>query len=234
MLDAVGAGLALEVLLIRDGDPGAHARVAGAVPSTAAPPAARSVARAALEGAGTLATTPPVIAVAQRPAVRGGAALEAFLADLDPERLLVLGVAGVADPGNLGALARSAEAAGASAVVVAEGGARPFTGKALRGSMGSLLRLPVFEIDAAAEAIEILGRGGVSQCTARTRGGRALGEYAFRRRCAVWMTSETGEAPAALDAVDGVTIPMAGNVESLNVNVAGALMLFEVARRWRG
>ena len=51
---------------------------------------------------------------------------------------LVLGVVGVADPGNLGALVRVAEAAGASAVIVAPGGARPFGPKSLRGSMGSL------------------------------------------------------------------------------------------------
>jgi TrmH family RNA methyltransferase len=148
-----------------------------------------------------------------------------------PDALVVV-AAGLQDPGNLGALARSAEAAGASALVVLSGGGsrgcRPWNEKALRGSMGSLLRLPVFEPDAA-ELRELLRRRGFRQAIARTRGGRAPDAFDWSGRVALWITGETGEDPGAL-AAEGVTIPMASGVESLNVTVAASVLLFAAGR----
>lgn len=53
----------------------------------------------------------------------------------------------------------------------------------------------------------------------------------FRERTVVWMSGETGEAPPELSVCDPITIPMRGEVESLNVTVAGALMLFAARQR---
>jgi TrmH family RNA methyltransferase len=216
--DAIGAGLEAELLLVREDLADRFEDLAG--------PSTRRVAEPLFDRLGTLSTPPGVLGVFARPAVLGEAALEA---DLD-RHALVLGVAGVADPGNLGALARCAEAAGATALVVAPGGARPFTPKALRGSMGSLLRLDVYEVGDLERVVSALGGAGFDQCVAATRGGDALGDRRFGERVAIWMSAETGEAPAALEACAPVSIPMAGEVESLNVTVAGALMLFAARR----
>ena len=79
-------------------------------------------------------------------------------------------------------------------------------------------------------AVSALGGAGFDQCVAATRGGDAPGDRRFGERVAIWMSAETGEAPVALEACAPLTIPMAGEVESLNVTVAGALMLFAARR----
>ena len=124
VLDALGAGLEAELLLVREDQVELLARHEG--------PRTLAVAPSLFERLGTLSTPPGVLGIFPRPTRLDGAALEGEFGRHD----LVLGVAGIADPGNLGALARCAEAAGATALVVAPGGARPFTPKALRGSMG--------------------------------------------------------------------------------------------------
>ena len=143
----------------------------------------------------------------------------------------MLVAAGVADPGNLGALARSAEAAGARALCTLAGGASPWNEKALRGSMGSLLRLPVHALRVArAAALAALPR--YRHVRAATRGGhpvaalrlvraaRAVGQLRDRRR----------DRRGAGARFEDVTIPMARGPESLNVTVAAALLLFAAGR----
>ncbi|MCE9594081.1 MAG: RNA methyltransferase [Planctomycetes bacterium] len=171
-----------------------------------------------------LATAPGVLAIASAPAER---ALERLAVDA---RTLLLAIAGVADPGNLGALARSAEAVGASGIVVVDGGASPWSDKALRGSMGSLLRVPVFNARDAASAARTLAARGVRGVAAATRGGGDYRAFDWSRPLVLWVGSETGELPAGLDGVARVSIPMQGAVESLNVAVATSLLLFEAAR----
>ena len=142
--------------------------------------------------------------------------------------------AGVQDPGNLGAIARAAEAAGASGLVVTGGGARPFGAKALRGSMGSLLRVPVaVEADAGACARE-LKEAGWRQAIGRARGGTSHARFDWRGPLALWLAAESGDLPAEVQeearGFEGVTIPMAGGVESLNVATAAAILCFAAGR----
>ena len=181
----------------------------------------RSCAAGLLDGIGALKTTPSLAAVFREPPTFE---LRALVGGDGPA--LLLGVAGIADPGNLGALLRVAEAAGARGAVVSRGGARPFGAKALRGSMGSLFRVRVAEPPTLREAVEYFHAHQFSQVIASTRGGEPMGTYAFAERTIIWMTSETGDVPEELTSCDRVTIPMGGQVESLNVTVAGALMLY--------
>lgn len=176
-----------------------------------------------MEGLGALKTAPGLAGIFHVPA---DLALGALGAAVGEGPALILGVAGIADPGNLGALVRVAEAAGAAAVVIASGGARPFGPKALRGSMGSLFRVPVVEVQRLGDAVTTLNTLGFEQCVAATRGGHTLHDHPFTQRTVLWMTSETGETPEELAACKGITIPMRGQVESLNVTVAGALLLY--------
>lgn len=167
-----------------------------------------------------LKTSPGILAIAATPPP-----LDIARIPLD-ERSILLVAAGVADPGNLGALARSAEAFGAVALLVARGGASPWGEKALRGSMGSLLRLPVGydrDADGLAEALESRR---VRNVRAATRGGKDARSFDWKGPIAIWVGSETGAMPARAERFEAVTIQMAGEVESLNVSVAASLLLF--------
>jgi TrmH family RNA methyltransferase len=190
--------------------------------------AVRAVRAELLAGAGTLETSPGCIGLAREPRPRTLAELPAR-ADA-----LVAVAAGIQDPGNLGALARTAEAAGASALVVIRGGCRPWNPKALRGSMGSLLRLLVLEIEPTAASVDELTKRGFRHVRARPRGGRPHDAFDWSGRVALWLAGETGAFPGELaratGAFEGVSIPMQGGVESLNVNAAAAVLLFAARR----
>ena len=143
---------------------------------------------------------------------------------------LLVCVAGVSDPGNLGAIARSAEAFGACGLVIAKGGASPWRSKTLRGSMGSLLRLPVLDrVEPSAIAAE-LTRLGWRHTLAATRGGVDPRDHDWSGPTALWLTGETGALPDLGVAHTSVTIPLDARVESLNVAVAAAVLVFAARR----
>lgn len=177
-----------------------------------------------LDSASAVKTSQGVVALAPLPAPR-----TLSNTHLGPEAL-VLVVAGVADPGNLGALARSAEAAGAEAIGVLAGGVSPWNPKVLRGAMGSLLRLPVLRWDDPPSASAELADHGFRQVRAATRGGCAPAQFDWTGRVALWMGAESGELPPTCDSFERITIPMRAAVESLNVTVAGSLLLFAAGR----
>lgn len=180
----------------------------------------RRVEREHLARVSELETSPGILALARAPVARDLAGLEPSAAP----RVLV--VAGIADPGNLGALSRSAEASGFGELVVVAGGARPFGSKALRGSMGSLLRLRVHEAREASAVGEHLARAGYRQVAAATRGGTDWRAFDWSSPIALWVGGEAGDAPLDVPGLERVSIPMAGQVESLNVTVATSLLLF--------
>ena len=148
---------------------------------------------------------------------------------------LVLVAAGIQNPGNLGALLRTAEAAGATGAILA-GCADAWSWKALRGAMGSTFRLPHLRTDDALSALSRLRAAGVRiYATASTR---ALphDQADLRGPSAVVLGNEGAglgqELARAADAT--LSIPMAGAAESLNVAVAAGVLLFEAARQRRG
>ena len=141
---------------------------------------------------------------------------------------LILVAADVQDPGNLGALIRSAEAASATSVIASGLSADPLSWKALRGSMGSALRLPVAVALDTEELLAEARKAGLQTVAAVARGGVAPEAVDWRLPTALFMGGEgPGLAHAVIDASDvRVTVPMAAPVESLNVSIAGALLLF--------
>ena len=177
-----------------------------------------------LQKVSALKTSPGVLALCPAPAARP---LDALALAVDA---LVVVVAGVADPGNLGAIARAAEAFGAGALVALRGGASPWGEKALRGSMGSLLRMPVVAEADAEEVARTLERLDFRQVAAATRGGADPRRFDWSGRVALWVAGETGGLPPVAARREPLTIPIAPAVESLNVAVAGALLLFQAGR----
>ncbi len=223
--DALGAGLQFELLCVAESRADLAQRWQERL-GAGADGALRLVRDELLAAASSLVSSPGAMAIARRGESLG-------LGDLLlPKDALVLVVAGVSDPGNLGALARSAEAAGASALVALEGGARPENSKALRGSMGSLLRLPVVAHVSAGEVAAWASACGLRQVRADMGGAKDHEGFDWSGGVALWVAGETGELPREARGMEAVRIPMAGGVESLNVSVAASLLLY-AAGRWR-
>lgn len=154
---------------------------------------------------------------------------------LAPAPALVLAAAGLQDPGNAGAIIRSAAAAGATGVVLDEASADPWGWKALRASMGSAFHVPVVRTRALATLIGDWRRAGVRIVATVPRGGTSMYDVDFTPPTAVLLGSEGAGLPDdLLTAADTrVSIPMHGNIESLNAAVAAALLFYE-AHRQRG
>ena len=139
----------------------------------------------------------------------------------------------VQDPGNLGAIARAAEAAGASGLIACGQSADPFGWKALRGSMGSALRLPLAIKSQAAEAIDTARRHGCRIAATCPRDGQSIFDVDFRGPLALLIGAEGSGLPQPLiERADmRLTIPMKAPVESLNTAVTAALILYEARRQ---
>jgi 23S rRNA (guanosine2251-2'-O)-methyltransferase len=154
------------------------------------------------------------------------------LAGREPPFFLALD--GVEDPHNLGALARSAEAAGCHGLVVPRHRSAPLSAVAVKSSAGALQHLPVAEVPNLPRAVERLRDAGV-WCVGLTGDADASLfdlQLADEPVCVVVGGEGAGLHRLVREACDAlVRIPMAGQVESLNASVAGALALFEVRRR---
>jgi TrmH family RNA methyltransferase len=143
---------------------------------------------------------------------------------------------GLQDPGNLGALARVAEAAGAAGLALSPGCAHPNHPRALRASAGSLLRLPV-AVGVTPEALDAhLALAYPRWAALVPRGGEDLYRVRLDGTAILAVGAEGPGLSPALLARAGLrlTIPMAPAVESLNATVAAALVLFEMRRRSDG
>ena len=169
----------------------------------------------------------PIVAIATRP-------LEGQVYASTSPSLVVIAV-DVQDPGNVGAIVRVAEAAGASGFVAAGACADPYTWKALRGSMGSALRLPIAIRPDSAAAVDEAKRHGCRVVATAPRDGTSLFRVNLRGPVAIVIGGE-GPGLAAVDlerADERVTIPMQSPVESLNTAVTAALVTYEARRQRR-
>lgn len=161
---------------------------------------------------------------------------QGILAVLDDSRLpfpdslnFILILDHIRDPGNLGTLLRTAAATGAQAVIVPPETTDPFAPKILRSGMGAHFRLPIQS--ASWESIQAYTEG--LQIYLADMEGQSCWETDLRQPLALIIG---GEAEGASEearklATQKISIPMAGNVESLNAGVAGSVLMFEVVRQ---
>lgn len=187
-----------------------------------------AVAPAVLEALSPVRTPSGIVALAARPRWSVDDVVR------HPRALMLVAV-DVQDPGNLGAIVRSAEAGGATAVATTEGGADPFGWKALRGSMGSALRLPLARLRSLDAVIDEARAAGCRIVAAAGASGTSLYDIDLRPPTVVLLGSEgTGLSESVLaKAGDRLAIPMAPPVESLNVAVAAGLIVYEARRQRR-
>ncbi|MBK8870267.1 MAG: RNA methyltransferase [Elusimicrobia bacterium] len=176
-----------------------------------------------------LDTPPGLIVRAQRPAAYSLASLATAGS---PPPLLVL-LDGLQSPSNVGAVVRTAEAGGATAVGVLPGTADPLSPKSLRASAGSAFRVPLFRVSTVREVLDSFS-GPVSLLAADASGSRSYSERDWTTPCVLIMGGEArGVNKKHFDTlrVEGIKIPMAGKVESLNVAVAAGILLMEARRQ---
>ncbi len=150
------------------------------------------------------------------------------------ERLLLCCV-DVRDPGNLGAIARSAAAAGADGLICCEGTADPYNPKTVRASAGALFELAFTTGPPPEEALGALQTAGFRRVATTARGGTDYALADLGGDLALVLGNEaSGLAPEMAESLDGqVTIPMAATTESLNVAMTATILCHEVARRRR-
>ena len=136
----------------------------------------------------------------------------------------------VADPANLGAVSRTAEALGADGLILSADGCDPYSPKALRASMGTLLRVPVFIFNDLAG--ELKKSGLKSFACVVDKNAESIKEQSFNDGSVVIIGNEangiTDETKAAADRL--VTIPMSGRAESLNAAAAAAIAVWEMMK----
>ena len=134
----------------------------------------------------------------------------------------------LSDPGNAGTIIRSAEAAGAQAVVLTPGSVDPFNPKVVRSAAGSLFRVPVVSC-----TLEVLRGVGLRVLATSSHHGQVYTDADLTGPVAVVVGNEA-HGVAGDEPVDGwLTIPQAGRAESLNVAMAATVLAFEAARQRR-
>jgi TrmH family RNA methyltransferase len=152
---------------------------------------------------------------------------------------LVALLANVRDPGNAGTVLRTADAAGAHAVVFADASVDPYNGKCVRASAGSLFHLPVVAGARLEDAVATMRDAGLRIVAADGRTGHSLDEPGVQARLAeptAWMFgNEAWGLPPELVALadEPIAVPIYGRAESLNLAAAAAVCLYASARAQR-
>jgi RNA methyltransferase, TrmH family len=226
--DAMGSGIEIVKVFVRRGaQKQGEKRAAGILAALSPEAAVYDVASEVFDGLASTETSHGILALARAPQweekdlFRGDAAL-------------IVVVAGVQDPGNLGAMIRTAEAFGANGMLLTEGTVSAYNAKAVRATAGSLMRVPMLTGLSVAETIKILSRRGTRLFAGVVGQGTPLSEIRFDGPVAVAIGSEGAGLPEELGrAGEKFTIPISPTVESLNAATAAAVVLYEIARQRR-
>ncbi len=221
---AVAAGAPVEAVYVGPG-------YAGALAASSAGIVAQALAPGVLERVSATVTPQPVIGVVAIVDTDMATLHHAVAADAGPVVVCV----DVRDPGNLGTVLRSAQAAGAAGIVFCDGTADAYGPKCVRASAGAVFQLPMVSGGAAVEVLEELGSWGMRRLGTRAAGGTAYDTTDLTGPVALVLGNEAHGLSSEIEGVlDGlVTIPMAAPAESLNVGAAAAILCFESARQRR-
>lgn len=152
---------------------------------------------------------------------------------LDCRDVLMLVACGVQDPGNLGAMTRSLQALGGTALITLEATVSPFNPKAVRSSAGAIFRLPIFANMKASVLFDRLRAAGIGIVAADRRSPSSLARADLRGSVAFLIGREaTGLAPEiSREASLFLSIPIRPGVDSVNAGTAASILLYEAARQ---
>lgn len=217
VFDALSSGVAPEHILVEDGreDLLSRLRTMGFEPLT--------VSRSVLEAVSDTRTPQAVAAAVRTPDTSSPAVYpEGFGCALDR----------LQDPGNLGTVIRTADAMGASFILLGEGTTDPFSPKALRSAMGSTYHVPIFEGELTRELNKLRAEGRTLIC-GHLRGSETLPETG--KNCVIVIGNEgSGVSDETAALCELYRLPMYGRAESLNASVAASLIIYEVSKKLHG
>jgi RNA methyltransferase, TrmH family len=187
-----------------------------------------SVSEKLLESISYTRTPQGIVLLAGRP--RMG---EAAFTSNQPAAPLLVVLHGINNPVNVGAILRTAEAAGATGIITTLQTSDPFSPKALRGAMGSAFRLPIWRGVDYSNVLAWCSTRQIQTICADVEAQTAYTAFNWKQPSALILGPEsTGLADEEISAaLVAVRIPMQGQVESLNVGVAAAIVLYEAARQ---
>lgn len=154
---------------------------------------------------------------------------------LTKEISFILALDSVHDPGNLGTLIRTADAAGVELVLLSEDTAELYNPKVLRSTMGSIFHLPIVEDVNLKNSIPFLKKDGFKIFASEVKAGKLYDQLDYSGKVCLIIGSEAEGIDKKLVEISDelVKIPMYGKAESLNASVAGGIILFEMARKRR-
>ena len=149
----------------------------------------------------------------------------------EKEHPLFLVLEDLQDPGNMGTIVRTGEAAGISGIIMSKDSADIYNPKVIRSTMGSIFRVPFSIVDDLAAAVDTLKDNGITTYAAHLKG-ELYNSGSLTKDCALLIGNEarglSEEISAKADKL--IKIPMHGKVESLNAAVATAILMYEAAR----
>lgn len=139
------------------------------------------------------------------------------------------------DPGNVGTIVRTAEGAGADGILLTKNTADLFNPKVIRSTMGSIYRMPFYQIENQEALLAVLKERSIRSFAAHLKGERSYDREDYRGGSIFFIGNEgnglSQELSAKADCL--IQIPMAGQVESLNAAMAAGILMYEAARQRR-
>ena len=157
--------------------------------------------------------------------------------DLDAQgrKPLLMVLDNLQDPGNLGTIFRTAEAAGATGILLSSDSVDVYNPKVIRSTMGAVFRMPFFYVKDLPAAVKSLSGQGIRTYAAHLNGKNVYDEEDYTEGCAFLIGNEGNglrdEVSECADCL--IRIPMCGKAESLNAAVAAAVLMFEAGRQRR-
>lgn len=138
----------------------------------------------------------------------------------------------IQDPGNMGTIIRTADAAGATAVIVSKGCVDVYNPKVLRSTMGSIFHIPICHSENILETLQSLKDKGITLCAAHLNGNKSYFDMNCKDNIAIIIGNEANGISDSVAAISDelVKIPMEGKSESLNASIAAGLLIYEVLR----
>ena len=148
---------------------------------------------------------------------------------------LLLVLEDIQDPGNLGTIFRTAEAAGATGIIMSRGTVDLFHPKVVRATMSAIFRMPFYISNDLCSEVCALREKGIRSYAAHLGGKRIYDELPLTQGCAFLIGNEGNGLTEALTAQadEKIIIPMAGSAESLNAAMAAGILMYEAARQRR-
>jgi len=190
-------------------------------------PAVITLSGAAFEKLSATDTSQGIIAVAEKRTWTDGS----FFSE-EGSDILVLDR--IQDPGNMGTMLRTAEAMGFGGALIMKGSCDIYGPKVVRAAAGSIFRLPVLFSEDPEQALEFLRSHGKKPYAAVMSGGTFCSEADLAKDAAIVIGNEgSGVCRQFLEGCEGLTIPMSGEIESLNAGLAAGMIMYEASRQRR-